>query len=95
MDGLHWRDLYVKMPAKLCHDIAFLTCLGHLGRHDTDRIVSISCRIAQGDQVKCRFMSLLLATTTSLSRNLRQCKHGLTELTFKTRQVVRAINQSI
>ncbi len=31
------------------------TCLGHLGRSDTDRIVSISCRAAQGGQGKhCR-----------------------------------------
>jgi hypothetical protein len=33
---LHWRDLYAKT-----HDVAFITCLGHLGRRDTDRIVSI------------------------------------------------------
>jgi hypothetical protein len=41
MDHLHWQDLYAKMPAILRRDIAFLTCLGHLGRRDTVRIVSI------------------------------------------------------
>jgi len=77
MDLLHWQDLYAKMPTISCCNIAFLTCLGHLGRCDTDRIVSISCHVAQGDQGKGCFMSLSLATMTSLSCNLCQCKHGL------------------
>jgi len=37
MDGLHWRDLYAKMPAILHHNIAFLTFLGFLGRSDINR----------------------------------------------------------
>ncbi len=41
-------------------DTHHCTCLVHLGLHDTDRIVSISCCLAQGGQGKnilCRFMS--------------------------------------
>jgi hypothetical protein len=41
MDGLHWRDLYAKMPAISHRNTAFLTCLGHVEQRDTDRIISI------------------------------------------------------
>ncbi len=51
------------------------TCLGHLGQHDTDRIVSISCCATQGGQAKYCFVSLLLV----LSRILRQWKHGFSK----------------
>jgi hypothetical protein len=38
----------------LTSDTHHCSCLGHLGLHDTVRIVSISCRIIQGDQGKNR-----------------------------------------
>jgi hypothetical protein len=38
----------------------YSTCLGHLGRCDTDRIVSISCSVAQHGQGKYCFVSLSL-----------------------------------
>jgi hypothetical protein len=38
MDHLHWRSLLAKSLAISRHG---LTCLGHLGRYDTDRIISI------------------------------------------------------
>jgi hypothetical protein len=79
MDGLHWRDLYAKTPAISRRNIAFLTCLGHLGRHNTDRIVSISGRVAQGGQGK--FCGKSLVTTAALSHNLCQCKYSLSLLT--------------
>jgi hypothetical protein len=41
MDGLDWRDLYAKMPTISRCDIAFLTCLSHLGLRNTERIISI------------------------------------------------------
>jgi hypothetical protein len=81
MDGLHLRDLYAKMPVISRRNIAFLTCLGHLGQCNTDRIVSISGHVAQGGQGKYCFMSLSLVTTSALSHNLRQCKYGLSLLT--------------
>jgi len=37
MNGLHWRDLYAKIPAIMHRDIAFLTFLGFLGRSDINR----------------------------------------------------------
>ena len=37
-DRLHWRSLLANTLARATLDC---TCLGHLGRHDTDRIVSI------------------------------------------------------
>jgi hypothetical protein len=39
------------------------TCLGHLGQHDTDGIVSISCCITQGAQGKYCFVSLSLTVS--------------------------------
>jgi hypothetical protein len=38
MDSLHWQSWIAKMLAILRHR---LTCLGHHGRCDTDRIISI------------------------------------------------------
>ncbi len=38
MDHLHWWSLLAKSSAILHHG---LTCLGHLGQHGTDRIISI------------------------------------------------------
>jgi hypothetical protein len=35
-------------PVTVTSDTHHCSCLGHLGLRDTDRIVSISCRIAQG-----------------------------------------------
>jgi hypothetical protein len=39
-------------PATATSDTHHCSCLGHLGRCDTDRIVSISCCAAQGGQGK-------------------------------------------
>ncbi len=80
MDDLHWRDLYAKTPAISCRDIAFLTCLGHLGWRDTDRIISIcvaTLKVATRHVQKCRcHVSLSLA----LSRHFCQCEHRLNHL---------------
>ncbi len=40
------------MLATVTSDTNHCTCLGHLGLRNTDSIVSISCRIAQGGQGK-------------------------------------------
>jgi hypothetical protein len=66
---LHWR--------RLCDNTGWqrqslFTCLGHLGWRDTDRIVSISCRDAQGCQGKYGHIAqgdccLLLSPTVSLT----------------------------
>ncbi len=50
----------VIMPATVTQNS---TCLGHLGQHDTDGIVSISCCITQGGQGKYCFMSLSLTVS--------------------------------
>ncbi len=41
------------------------TCFGHLGRHNTDRVISISYHVAQGGQGKYCFV--LLSPTVSLT----------------------------
>jgi hypothetical protein len=58
---LHWRCLLAKPSATLTLDC---TCIGHLGRCDTDRIVSISCRATQGN---FRVSPVLLSPTVSLT----------------------------
>ncbi len=40
------------MPATATSETCHCSCLGHLGLCDTDRIVSISCRVTQGGQGK-------------------------------------------
>jgi hypothetical protein len=60
------------------------TCLGYLGQHDTDRIVSISCCAAQGGQGKyCRASQgdnqVLLSPTVSLT-NVANVNDPLTNL---------------
>jgi hypothetical protein len=54
------------------------TCLGHLGWHDTDRIVSISCCAAQGGQGNYCIVLLSLA----LSHILRLWKHNFMNSKF-------------
>ncbi len=47
------------MPGTVTSDTLHCTCIGHLGLRDTDRIVSISCCIAQGGKGKnilCHFI---------------------------------------
>ncbi len=60
------------------------SCLGHLGQHDTNRIVSISCRIAQGGQGKnmlCRYCrcfcqnNIAIVNDPLLSTNLKGHLH--------------------
>jgi hypothetical protein len=64
------------MPATATDDSHYCTCLGHLGRYDTDRIVSIYVMLPKvakevGDCHVSRSLS------PGLSRNLRQWKHDL------------------
>jgi hypothetical protein len=47
------------MPATGTIDSHHCSCLGHLGQCHKDRIVSISCCVAQGGQGKYCFVSLL------------------------------------
>ncbi len=52
------------MPATATSGTHHCTFLGHLGLHDTDRIVSISCRVAQGGQGKAvALLSMSVAVT--------------------------------
>ncbi len=67
---LHWRCL-AQYRARLRPRYRTLcTYLGHLGRRDTDRIVSIFCRVTQGGQRKYCFMLLsqLLLLTVLLTK---------------------------
>ncbi len=58
--------------AILQSDIAYLTCLGHLGWRDTDRIISILCRTAQGGQGKyssdCHVSLLMMVSLTNFAK---------------------------
>jgi uncharacterized membrane protein len=45
------------------------TCIGHLGRRNTDRIVSIFCRVTQGGQGKFN-----VAVADGFAYKHRQCK---------------------
>jgi hypothetical protein len=68
--SLHWRCL-ARYRARLrprYHTLC--TYLGHLGRRETDRIVSISCRVAKGGQGKYCFMSLSLPVSLTNSANV-------------------------
>ncbi len=49
---VHWRCLLAKLSAIATHISHYCTCLGHLGRCNTQRIVSIFCRATQGGQGK-------------------------------------------
>ncbi len=45
-------------------------CLGHLVRHDRDRIISIFCRFTQGGQGKYSHMSMSLALSPTNVANV-------------------------
>ncbi len=46
-----WKFIAIKLVT-VTRDTHHCSCLGYLGRHNTDRIVSISCHAAQGGQGK-------------------------------------------
>ncbi len=53
MDSLHLQHLLAKPSATAIHDIHYSTCLCHLGRCNTDRLISIlNFRVTQGVSFK-------------------------------------------
>ncbi len=78
-DRLHRRILLaimpapVKMPVTATHDSHYGTCLGHLGWHDTDRIISIYVMLPRqlGTVTCCCCCHLHYRT------KLRQCKWSI------------------
>jgi hypothetical protein len=71
MDHLHWWSWLAKLSAILCH---CLTCLGHLGRHNTDRIASIYVtppKVAKASKACC--------CCWCYRANFCKWKHGLSD----------------
>jgi hypothetical protein len=83
MDHLHWQSLLVKSSVILRHS---LTSLGHLGRCNTDRIISIYVvppKVVKASTVTCRCCQrfrLQMSPSPALSHNLRQCKQSFKEM---------------
>jgi hypothetical protein len=69
-DCLHWRCLLTKPSVTVTLDC---TCLGHLGRRDTDRIISIYVMLPKVAKASKYWLSM----SQALLRNLCQCKHSL------------------
>ncbi len=62
------------MPATATSNSHHCSCLGHLGRCDTNGIVSTSCCVAQGGQGKYCFMSLTPMVSITNSLRIFKCK---------------------
>ncbi len=92
------RTMVNKRVAKIVDNVSFtlvefvseiailyhgLTCLGHLGWRNTDRIVSIYVvppKVAKASTITCRCRQLFrlqMSPSPALSHNRRQFKHGL------------------
>ena len=88
---LHYQSLYAIMPAILLHDIAFLTCLDHLGQCDhryrksQNRLLKVCCvpATSAGLPMVSFFFSFLFLL-----------QWPFTVLIKQTRQALRAIKQS-
>ncbi len=77
------------------------TCLGHLGRDDRDRIISICCCATQGDQGKYSSDSRMtfvwlsrVAVADSFANNLRQCKQFISKLDLFTVRVIKILEKN-
>jgi hypothetical protein len=83
MDHLRWQSLFVKSSVILRHS---LTSPGHLGRRNTDRIISIYVvppKVVKASTVtyrSCQRFRLQMLPSPALSRNLRQCKQSFKEM---------------
>jgi hypothetical protein len=73
MDDLHWQILLAKMLVTATRGSHYCTCLGQLGRHNTDRIVSIFCRATQGCQGKYKCVAVVCHCRRHYCANL--CQH--------------------
>jgi hypothetical protein len=58
---VHWQSLYMKTTATATRNSHYCTCLGHLGQHKTDRIISIEQGKYSSDC--CMLLSLLFLRT--------------------------------
>jgi hypothetical protein len=72
MAHLHWRCFYGDIAGDSDTRLSLLTCFGHLGRLDRDRIISIYVVLPK--VAKARKLWLLLLQV--LSHNLCQCKYS-------------------
>jgi hypothetical protein len=82
IDGLHWGSLLAKLSATATRDSQYCTCLGHLGRCNTYRIVFIFCHATQGGQGKYKCVTVMCYCCRRYRTNLCQCKYGLSNLLF-------------
>jgi hypothetical protein len=76
MDHLHWHCLLAKLSATATLDC---TCLGHLGRCDTDRIVYIYImppKVAKASTTVIVECCCCLHYHRCYRSKLRECKHG-------------------
>ncbi len=65
---LHWQSLLAKPLAISHHENAHLSCLWHLGRFDTNRIISICValpKVCQGKQ-RWPFCAMILAIAQNI-----------------------------
>ncbi len=68
MDSLHWHSLSAKLMAIVTTDSHYCACLGHLGRCDTDRIISIYIvppKVAK-ESTSVSLSNVIVASITSL-----------------------------
>jgi len=73
MDHLHWRCLLAKLLVTATLDC---TCLGHLGRCDTDKIVSIHVappKVANANTM----VTVVCCCCRHYHSKLCHCKHSL------------------
>ncbi len=72
MAHLHWRCFYGDIAGDSDTRLSLLTCLGHLGWRNRDRIISIN--VAPSKEAMARKWWLLLSP--ALSHDLCQCKNS-------------------
>jgi hypothetical protein len=74
---LHWQSFRAIIPATATCDSHHCTCLGHLGRHDTDRIISIFFALPKVAKVSTVVTVMCLSrvdVADGFANKLRQCK---------------------
>jgi hypothetical protein len=73
---VHWQHFMAKMWSISLCDIALLTCLGNLGQHNTDRIISI-CVLSSKVAKAIIVVTILCDVAGCFNLNLSQWKYRL------------------
>jgi hypothetical protein len=81
MDRLHWQSLLARPSVTAACSSHYCTCPGHLGQHNTDRIISIYVVLPKVTKEARKAISY----HDNARDKLHQCKHGSNQINLNSK----------